>query len=204
MSCVFSTQNPFVLFRRGRESVENPSGPLLQSDAVYIIKYFLGVQKIHDTLSKAMWKPSCPDVPAHMKKFMRDHYVAQVTDQSSTFDNFAHYYGIRAPIHGSSSTNVDRALPYVHVAGEKPPPSMPHDYQWRLVRMPPDGEGPARMNFADSDIWVCSGVNAFGNDPSIHVVERYEEAYAYFCTKCAKGFWWCKRCVLGSGATLFY
>jgi len=102
MSCVFSTQNPFVLFRRGRESVENPSGPLLQSDAVYIIKYFLGVQKIHDTLSKAMWKPSCPDVPAHMKKFTRDHYVAQVTDQSGTFDNFAHYYGIGAPIHSSS------------------------------------------------------------------------------------------------------
>jgi len=155
---------------------------------VYIIKYFLGVQKIYNTVFNAMWKPSCPDVPAHTKKFTRDHYVAQVTDQSGTFDDFAHYYRIRPPIYGSSSTNVDRALPYVHVAGENPPPSMPHDYQWRLVRMPLDGEHPDRMNFAGSDIWVCSGINASGNDPSIHDVKRYKEAYADFCTKCAKVF----------------
>ena len=79
MNCVFSTQNPFVLF----ESVENRSGPLLQLDAVYIIKYFLGVREIYDTLSNSMWKPPCPDVPASMKKFTSDHYVAQVTDQSA-------------------------------------------------------------------------------------------------------------------------
>jgi len=195
MSCVFCTQNPFVLFQRGRESVENHSGSFLWSDAVYIIKYFLGIQKIYDILSNAMWKLSCPELPVHMKKLTRDHYVAQVTNQSGTFDNFAHYYGIGAPIHGSRSTNVDRTLPHVHVTGEKPAPSIPHDYQWRLVRIPPDSEGPARMNFADSDIWVYSGVNAFGNDPSIHVVNRYEEAHAHVCTKCAKVFGGVKMCV---------
>jgi len=48
-------------------------------------------------------------------------------------------------------------------------------------------------DLADAQIWVCCGMNSSEKEPSVYVVERLQDIYAYFCTHCGVVWWGVKN-----------
>ena len=132
-------QDPFLLFARGRQSAQNLSGPLQQSDAQFLLAEYLDVKTIFRSLSaltqlcvRGAGSVSSVEVgvPAHMARYADGVYWTFVADarvDSAVLTRFLSWYQLQAPLCLPLSSDVEGASSSgaASAAMEPPPPPPP-------------------------------------------------------------------------------